>query len=75
MPIPRLTCRSPALVARFLLATGATAEEPRPNPAADQAAFEEAAAGAAWKKYFPIPAPQLGRKNGYSTHQRLCERN
>jgi len=45
---PRLTRGFSVLVACFLLAVHVTADEPKPNPAADKAAFEKAAAGAAW---------------------------
>ena len=47
---PRLTRGFSVLVACFLLAAHVTADEPKPNPAADKAAFEKAAAGAAWKE-------------------------
>jgi len=40
-----LECSLPAC---FLLAAHVTAAEPKPNPAVDKAAFEKAAAGAAW---------------------------
>jgi|GEM_PF-382950 len=52
MTTPRLTCGFPAFVACFLLAAHVTADEPKPNPAADKAAFEKAAAGAAWAEVF-----------------------
>ena len=52
MLAPKLTCSFPAFVACFLLATYVTADEPMPNPAADKAAFEKAAAGAAWAEKF-----------------------
>ena len=52
MTTPRLTCGFPAFVACFLLAAHVTADEPKPNPAADKAAFEKAAAGAAWAVVF-----------------------
>jgi hypothetical protein len=46
------TCGFPAFVACFLLAAHVTADEPKPNPAADKAVFEKAAAGAAWAEVF-----------------------
>ena len=49
---PKLTCVFPTFVACFLLATHVIADEPKPNPAADKAAFEKAAAGAAWTEKF-----------------------
>jgi len=52
MTTPRLTCGFPAFLACFLLAAHVTADEPKPNPAADKAAFEKAAAGAAWAEVF-----------------------
>lgn len=52
MRISRLTCSSPAFAACFLLAGDLTADEPQPDPAADQAAFEKADAGAAWAEVF-----------------------
>jgi len=39
---PRLTRGFSVLVACFLLAVHVTADEPKPNPAADKAAFEKA---------------------------------
>ena len=41
-----------ALVACFVLAAHVTADEPKRNPAGDKAAFEKAAAGAAWAEIF-----------------------
>lgn len=41
----------PALILGSL-ATHVTADEPKPNPAADKAAFEKAAAGTAWAEVF-----------------------
>ena len=41
-----------ALVAGFLLATHVMAEEPKRDPAADEAAFEKAVASAAWAEMF-----------------------
>ena len=49
---PRLTRGFFALLASFLLAAHVTADEPKPNPAADQAAFEKAAASASWAEVF-----------------------
>ena len=49
---PRLPLGFSALVACFLLAAHATADEPKPNPAANKAAFEKAAAEAAWAEVF-----------------------
>jgi hypothetical protein len=70
MTTPRLTCGFPAFVACFLLAAHVTADEPKPNPAADKAAFEKAAAGAAWAVVFydywtpTFPGPSASRKPG-----------
>ena len=70
MTTPRLTCGFPAFVACFLLAAHVTADEPKPNPAADKAAFEKAAAGAAWAVVFSdsctptFPGPSASRKPG-----------
>ena len=55
MTTPKLTCGFPAFVACFLLAAHVTADEPKPNPAADKAAFGKAAAGAAWAEVFSDP--------------------
>ena len=52
MITPKMTCGFPAFVASFLLATHVMADEPTPNPAADKAAFEKAAADAAWAEMF-----------------------
>jgi hypothetical protein len=49
---PQLTRSFCALVACFLLATHVTAGEPKPNRTADKAAFENAAASAAWAEVF-----------------------
>ena len=58
MTTPRLTCGFPAFVACFLLAGHVTADEPKPNPAADKAAFEKAAAGAAWTEVLSDPCTE-----------------
>tara|TARA_B110000037_G_scaffold71041_1_gene85703 strand:+ start:8431 stop:11481 length:3051 start_codon:yes stop_codon:yes gene_type:complete len=55
MTTPRLICGFPAFLACFLLAAHVTADEPKHNPAADKAAFEKAAAGAAWAEVFSDP--------------------
>ena len=48
----RRTCRILAFVPYVLIAAHVTAEEPMPNPAADKAAFEKAAASSVWAEIF-----------------------
>ena len=52
---PRLTRGFSTLVACFVLAAHVTANEPKPNPAADKVAFEKAAGGTAWAEVFSDP--------------------
>jgi len=55
---PRLTRGFSAVAACLLLAAHVTADDPKPNPAADKAAFEKASAGTTWAEVFSDPCTE-----------------
>lgn len=55
MVTPKVTCGFPAFVTCFLLATHLMADEPTPDPAPGETAFETAAAETEWAEAFSDP--------------------